>query len=102
MSQIRPSAAPLCPSPQYYVLVVLLPLLLLLRRGHELQQEQEQAAANAAKTRVVVLTKSAIVTVVQFLSTGFPRKKNIFLPLLLSASTVGFHQPSQCLKNISK
>lgn len=53
-------------------------------------------------TRVVVLTKSAIVTVVQFLSTGFPRKKNIFLPLLLSASTVGFHQPSQCLKNISK
>ena len=100
MSQIRPSAAPLCPSPQYYVLVVLLPLLLLLRRGHELQQEQ--AAPNAASTRVVVLTKSAIVTVVQFLSTGFPRKKNIFLPLLLSASTVGFHQPSQCLKNISK
>ena len=31
------------------------------------------------------------------------QEKNIFfLPLLLSASTVGFHQPSQCLKNISK
>ena len=39
-------------------------------------------------TRVVVLTKSAIVTVVQFLSTGFPRKKIFF-----------FASPTLCLNS---